>query len=198
MIAVGITQRREPVPGYGEHRAELDERWPVLLRKCGMLAVPLPNQASIAVEMASSLALPALIFSGGGNLAGHGGDIARDETERALLAWAIEHNIPVLGVCRGMQLILDAFDLELIPVPGHVGRRHLLSGPAGGRTVNSFHHLAAVEVGPPFCATAWAGEVVESVEHPGARIIGVMWHPEREAPFDPADVALIRRALGRT
>ena len=143
MIAVGITQRREPVPGYGEHRAELDERWPVLLRKCGMLAVPLPNQASIAVEMASSLALPALIFSGGGNLAGHGGDIARDETERALLAWAIEHNIPVLGVCRGMQLILDAFDVEANPGPrarptsppalGPSGRAHRQQLPPPGR-----------------------------------------------------------------
>lgn len=196
MIAVGITQRRESVVANDEHRAELDERWPLLLRECGMFAVPLPNDASIAVEMASWLALPALIVSGGGDLAPYGGEPARDATERALLAWATERDLPVLGVCRGMQLILDSFDQRLTAVTGHVGRRHPLSGPVGGRSVNSFHRLAAVEVEQPLRVTAWTGNVVEAVEHRRARLTGVMWHPEREAPFDPADLALIRRALG--
>ncbi len=136
-----------------------------------------------------------MVLSGGGDLQRYGGDEpGRDATEQAVLGLALERDLPVLGVCRGMQAVVEHFGGQLVEVDGHVGARHALS--ESPRTVNSYHRLAAVEVAAPLVAIAHVGPVVEAVRHLQARIIGVMWHPEREARFDEADVAMFRECFG--
>ncbi len=194
---VGITQRSLAPTEFGELRYGLDRRWFSFLAGCGLVAVPLPNLAEVAVDSARVLGLRGIVFSGGDNLAAYGGPACgRDETERALLGWATDTGVPVLGVCRGAQLLLDAFGVGLVPVGGHVATRHVIDGDAAPRTVNSYHRYAAHAVTPPLRITATAGDVVEAFEHRDAPVAGIMWHPEREDTVDPEDVLLFRRMFG--
>jgi N5-(cytidine 5'-diphosphoramidyl)-L-glutamine hydrolase len=194
MSIVGITQRSLPQTESGELRYGLDSRWFSFLAACGLVPVPLPNLAGPAVHTARALPVGGLVLSGGEDLASYGGPSpGRDGTERALLGWAMASGVPVLGVCRGAQLLLDAFGEKLAPVDGHVATRHVISG---GRSVNSYHRYAARSVTGPLRVTAAGGGVVEAFEHRHARVGGIMWHPEREDSPDPEDVALFRRLLG--
>jgi gamma-glutamyl-gamma-aminobutyrate hydrolase PuuD len=193
MTAVGITQRSLPPNEFGERRYALDVRWFPFLAACGLTAVPLPNvpgaAVGTAVGIAEELGLCGVILSGGDDLACYGGPCPeRDETERQLLAWAMRRDLPVLGVCRGMQLLVDAFGGTLAPVDGHVATRHDVRTAAGVRNVNSYHRLAAHTVPPVLEVTASCADVVEGVRHRAAAVHGVMWHAEREDVLDEQDV----------
>jgi putative glutamine amidotransferase len=131
----------------------------------------------------------------------------RDRAEILLLRAATERGLPLLGVCRGMQLMAVAYGGRLhqhLPdVLGHHGHRPV-SGPkfgwhpvelvSGSRaqailgdrvTVNSFHHQGVKDPGR-LQATGWCPEdtlieVVEDPELPFA--LGVQWHPEDTDDF---------------
>jgi putative glutamine amidotransferase len=124
----------------------------------------------------------------------------RDAGELALLGAALRADLPVLGVCRGMQLLTVAAGGSLNqhlpetcgherhqPAPGRYGdhpvtvvegsRLHAILGPAPH--VNSYHHQAVVDPGT-LAVTAHADDgVIEAVEDPARRfVLGVQWHPE--------------------
>jgi len=195
--AVGITQRSLAPTEFGERRYGLDRRWFSFLAGCGLVAVPLPNIAEVAVAGARALGLRGIVFSGGDDLAAYGGPACgRDETERALLGWATDAEVPVLGVCRGAQLLLDAFGVRLAPVDGHVATRHMIDGDTAPRMVNSYHRYAAHTVTAPLRITATCGDVVEAFTHRDAHVAGIMWHPEREDTVAAEDVLLFRTMFG--
>lgn len=131
----------------------------------------------------------------------------RDGFELKLLGRAVEKGIPVLGICRGCQLINVFFkgsliyDLESIRNVNHrkmsegIMRMHdvkisdnshllRLIGKNEG-TVTSSHHQAVDRPGEGLrvCAKAPDG-VIEGVEHESGKIIGVQWHPERFADYE--------------
>lgn len=124
----------------------------------------------------------------------------RDAGEHTLLAAALERDLPVLGVCRGMQLLAAAaggrLHQHLPDVVGHEKHRpapgvygtHGVRFAAGSRIaelmgddteVNSYHHQAVADAGS-LTVTGWADDgVVEAVEDPARRfLLGVQWHPE--------------------
>jgi N5-(cytidine 5'-diphosphoramidyl)-L-glutamine hydrolase len=195
---VGITQRDLPPNEYGEVRYALDVRWYAFLAVCGAVVVPLPGDAEQALRTVAHLGLDALVLSGGDDLAAYGGGApARDRAEQALLRWAIDEDVPVIGVCRGMQLIAHSFGTPLIPVSGHAAVRHEITTSAGERRdVNSYHRFGVRDVVPPLEADAVCGNVVEQMHHRSARVVGIMWHPEREERFCSQDVALMETLLG--
>lgn len=195
---IGVTQRVVVDPHHGERRDALDQRWPVLLAEAGLGAVSLPNTPELAIELASAVQVAGVLLTGGNDLAAYGGDTPeRDATEAALLAWARKRQLPVLGVCRGMQIIQHNFGVPLEQAEGHVTASHDAVVAGAPRAVNSYHHyLARTSVpGLRIWATAWDGGV-EAVKHEHEPIVGVMWHPERCAPFDARDLALLRSHFG--
>ncbi|MFD7666053.1 gamma-glutamyl-gamma-aminobutyrate hydrolase family protein [Streptomyces sp. NPDC059788] len=198
MTLIGISQRSLPPNEFGERRYALDVRWFPLLHACGLTPVPLPNDPRLALHTARAAGLRGLLLTGGDDLAEYGGPTPeRDRTEQALLAWAVDRDLPVLGVCRGTQIILRSYGAELVPVDGHVATRHAIRTEGGAiRTVNSYHRMAALAAPPPLLATATCDGTVEAVRHRHARVEGIMWHPEREAEPDPLDLRTLRRVLG--
>jgi putative glutamine amidotransferase len=132
----------------------------------------------------------------------------RDAWELALVEAARELTVPVLGVCRGMQLLAVAsggvLEQHLPDVVGH--EHHSPGGPdfgdvavrvsPGSRTGSlvgealtvTCHHHQAVTAHPGLEAVAWADDgTVEAVEAPGDWFcVGVQWHPETTA-----DVGLV-------
>lgn len=128
-------------------------------------------------------------------------DAARDAVELALYRAARERRLPILAICRGIQLVNVAEGGTLyqdLPTEhpssvAHAGTnaRHglrvepgsLLERVAGHPArVNSRHHQAVKDLGPPLRAVAWAEDgVIEGVEFLDAAagwLLGVQWHPE--------------------
>lgn len=198
MKPVLYTQRVEIVKSYNERRDCADQNIPRFLSFCGYLPVPAPNIRDISVELCSRLMPAGIVLTGGNSLVKYGGDAPeRDEMERKLLEYAIKHDIPVYGFCRGMQVILDYFGCSLEAVQDHVAVRHRLTGEFGEIEVNSFHNQACREIKEPLKALAWTEDgVIEAVEYPGKRILGTMWHPERESEFTDSDVSRVRELFG--
>jgi putative glutamine amidotransferase len=198
MKAVGVTQRVEIVSGYGERRDCLDQAWAKFLISCDLLPVPLPNDAKAAVALCEISGIAGLVLTGGNDLVALGGDAPeRDETENALLDFAERHSLPVLGVCRGMQVIQERAGTSLRRVEGHVAPRQVIRVNGESAEVNSYHHFGAVESQPPLDVWAIAEDgVVKAIRHSAKQITGIMWHPERCSPFHAADLELFRQVFG--
>ena len=197
MKAVAITQRVSVVRSYGERRDCLDQAWTTFLAACGLLPVLLPNVTETALALCEVTGVAGLVLTGGNDLAALGGDAPeRDAVENALLDWAERRALPVLGVCRGMQVIQQRFAIALRRVEGHVAERQVIRIDGEPREVNSYHHFAAFDSRPPLNVWAVADDgVIEAIRHSSQPMTGIMWHPERSAPFSPADVALFRRVF---
>jgi N5-(cytidine 5'-diphosphoramidyl)-L-glutamine hydrolase len=197
MRMVAITQRVTVVPEHGERRDCLDQAWPRFLAACGLLPLAMPNVAAVALAMVRDANVAGLVLTGGNDLAALGGDAPeRDATENALLDDAESRGLPVLAVCRGMQLVQQRCAIPLLRVEGHVTRRQTIRIDGEPAEVNSYHRFAASETRPPLDVWALAADgVVKAVRHSARPLTGIMWHPERNTPFAAADIALFRRVF---
>jgi microsomal dipeptidase-like Zn-dependent dipeptidase/gamma-glutamyl-gamma-aminobutyrate hydrolase PuuD len=164
--------------------------------------------------------LDGLIFSGGGDIDPHflsedpaaeldGVDSSRDTYDLLLLRLAFNRQLPIMGICRGHQLINVAFGGTLYQDIhtrfSAVALQHSQSEPRDCAThtvaianipsklraitqgkdilhVNSLHHQAVKDIAPGFIATATAPDGInEALEHPEYPIFSVQWHPEQMA-----------------
>jgi len=140
----------------------------------------------------------------------------RDAFEIALLDAAVGAGLPVLGICRGPQLINiaaggtlhqhlpehaatdgppDATPHTVTTVDGSQLRR--MYGPEVA--VNSLHHQAVDQLGAGYVATAHSPDgIIEGIEHTELPILAVQWHPElmAEALVDPCFRWLVDNASG--
>jgi gamma-glutamyl-gamma-aminobutyrate hydrolase PuuD len=197
MQTVAITQRVSVVPEYGERRDCLDQAWPRFLAACGLAPLALPNVFEVAMALYAEADVTGLVLTGGNTLAALGGDAPeRDAIENALLDAAESRGLPVLAVCRGMQLIQHRCAIPLRRVEGHVTPSQVIRVDGQPTEVNSYHRFAAFESRPPLDVWAVAEDgVVKAVRHAAQPITGIMWHPERMNPFTAADVTLFRRVF---
>lgn len=195
---IALSQRVDIVPSRGERRDALDQAWAGLLGDLGLVPLPVPNQPDLVERLYAACPWDAVLLTGGNTLAAYGGDAPeRDETESRLIALARRQRLPLLGVCRGMQMLLHVLGGRLHPVDGHVARRHDVDTPQGARTVNSFHALAVTEAPPGITVTARAADgVIEAFRHDTEPLAGMMWHPERETPAAPLDTAFLKAFFG--
>jgi len=195
-VNIGISQRVDNIEAHNEWRDALDQRMNAWVIEAGFIPVPVPNSL---VDMSlsgdsqpmlerwlHSLHIDALLLSGGNDI---GSVPHRDLTERYLLRWAEKNSKPVLGICRGMQMIGTYSGVELIHADGHVNTRHQLNinydyGQSLPKSVNSYHNLVLQECPTQFevLATSEDGNI-EAIMHRELSWEGWMWHPEREEKF---------------
>jgi N5-(cytidine 5'-diphosphoramidyl)-L-glutamine hydrolase len=187
MRVVLASQRVVVDPQHGERRDALDQRWSEFLAAAGFMCVALPNNPKIAAAFVEALEPAGVLLTGGGDLASLGGDAPeREASEEIAIAWALAHNRPVYGVCRGFQFLLARAGVKLARVPGHVAVRHALDD---GTSVNSFHDWGTTHVPTGWTAIARAADgTLEAARADDAILAGQMWHPEREMPFAARDI----------
>ena len=128
----------------------------------------------------------------------------RDRTEDILLEHALEVDLPVLGVCRGLQRINEILGGTLTPVEGHVHGEHTISFQpewhdiyGTNATVNSYHNTSiSVDGLAPALRSAGTDPdgMIEAVYMPGKSVAGIMWHPERSGSPE-ADWSLMQRLV---
>ena len=213
--------RQHPLIGitgnFGEKGCELAEGYYLSVVKAGgtPVAIPPHNDKEALVTLLETL--DGILFSGGGDinplLLGeeplpqlHSVCPKRDEAELFLAREAFHRQIPMLGICRGIQVMAAALDGKVfqdIYVQGEGAKikhsqdmpRHNVShtvtieegsmlqsifGNKQTLPVNSFHHQAVSNPGPHLKVSALSPdgiiEAVESSEHKA--LLGIQWHPE--------------------
>ncbi|HBY62429.1 MAG TPA: gamma-glutamyl-gamma-aminobutyrate hydrolase [Solibacterales bacterium] len=181
------------------------------LRRVGLEPFDITPSAPRAMD-----GLDGLVLSGGSDF---GDDDARDELEAACLQQALAARIPVLGICRGLQMMNIVLGGKLRKhVDNHrfpgVDRVHTIDIVPGSRlasifqgakwAVNSRHHqaLEPLAVAKGFRVTASAPDkVIEAAELEGeAFVVGVQWHPEDridtgDLPLFEAFAEAVRKAV---
>jgi putative glutamine amidotransferase len=190
------------------------------VQRAGAMALMLAPDPQLTVDPSEALDLiDGLLLAGGADIdpaaygeARHVETVAtvpeRDAFELALVRAAIERDMPVLGICRGMQLINVALGgtlLQHLPERfGHSEHRRVigsfdgadhqarllegsLAARAAGETLHStksHHHQGVDRVGTGLLVsgTSVMDELPEAIELPGRRfVLGVQWHPEADA-----------------
>lgn len=198
---VAVSQRVDEYPARGETRDALDQHLTVWLVQGGFAPVPVPNRLGdeLAVHAWLDAMSPCAVILSGGNDLGQAPE--RDKTETALITYADKKHLPLLGICRGMQMLAQHCGAQLTMVKDHVRVRHELVGSDGvtlPQAVNSFHNW-----GLKFCpadlapiATCTDG-TVEAFAHSSRPWEGWMWHPEREDPFNPIDMRRFKALVAK-
>jgi len=219
-ILIGISQRVVQSELYTERRDVLDQAWSHFMNECGFDFVPIPNNHSNPVTYLKKLGISALILSGGGNVSNKLMtcsdqktkvpldllDIApeRDILEHKLLKESLKSGWPVIGVCRGMQVINLFHGGYIEQLPGHSGTNHSLfikTTKDGNKIfdlqVNSYHDLGIPVhgLGQGLKEIALSGSYVEAFIHDKYLHAGIMWHPERNNSWSKRDITFFKDFL---
>ena len=199
---VAVSQRVDKNNHRNEVRDMLDHRIVSFLKEVGAIALPVPNNLPLSSEdrgLSASLELflkktlpNAIVLTGGNDL---GECKERDGTERLLLDYAEKSNLPVLGICRGMQLMASRAGATLSKVSGHAHSRHKLNGIISSE-VNSYHNYAIKTCPKNYTVLAkTCDQSIEAIRHAWLPWEGWMWHPERECSFVREDIERARLIL---
>lgn len=156
----------------------------------------LPNIEGEILKYIKNIDLDGFILSGGEDF---GVNSSRDKTEILILQYAIDNNKPILGVCRGMQLICNFFGGEILNgndefKNNHVAKNHDIIYKNNVYNVNSFHKNEINRITlPPNLTIIATNKIDNSIEAiSDNNILGLMWHPERSNSSVELNISLIK------
>jgi putative glutamine amidotransferase len=202
------------------------KRYEDAARAGGVEPVPVPTESPISLDGFAGLLLMGGTdvnpkrYGAAAQAATDSPDDERDEIELELIHNAIENDLPIFAICRGLQILNVYHGGTLIQhlssadrhdsrnqdpgVPVHdvnIEPGSLLADIAGGTCwrINSRHHQAAEKIGDGLRISAHDSEdgTVEGLERPDRRfVVAVQWHPEDQVLGDPEQMRLFRRFAG--
>jgi len=224
-----ITQRHV-VNLYGDWTDCLEDNYIAYLERFGLNLFPVSNVSERLDEIVSVIKPSGIVLTGGGDVdpSLYGGQACnvfpvvsteRDRCESKLLEIAIRNDIPVLGICRGMQFINVFFGGKLITAIKDIDTRGAHGVPCKhdiriidnlsfknfGNSkfqVNSYHNQGILQDGLGAELEAFALyeelDLIEAFSHLRYPIAGVQWHPERPESSEILDSMLLKGFISRT
>ncbi len=197
LTVIAVTQRVSRNERYVESRDCLDQRLNEWLLEAGYLPIPVPNNLGHQISSWLSVVKPnGILLSGGEDV---GACPERDATEKQLLNHANKNHLPVLGICRGIQMLSVYFGGKLKKLSGHVSKIHPIKGELVEKNklpsmVNSFHNWTLETCPDPYVVTATDSMGnIEAIKHTKLSWEGWMWHPEREPVFRDVELSRARK-----
>lgn len=204
MKKIVITQRLLETKDYFEVREALDIKWGKLFKELGFLPIVLPIECDFE-EYFDNIDIEGIFLTGGNDLGCLNNNYLsekRDTFEKRLLEYGIKNEIPIFGVCRGMQIIGEYFGASFVKIQNHVSVKHSLILNKNSKymnelskinKVNSFHNYAIDDIDDNFFVSAKSSDgIIKAIEHKRYKIFAQMWHTEREEPFIKDEVNLIK------
>mgnify|MGYP001220875488 CR=1 FL=1 len=192
-LRIGISLRIDKIQSYNENRDAISQEWTTLLEKCDITPILIPNSLKNIKNFLQELEIKGIILSGGDNI---GEFPERDRTENELIEYSLKNELPILGVCRGMQILNKFFGGGVIKNESnnHVKLNHKITilnskfkkvFDNSKMEVNSYHNniirKSELNNDSDIFAIDERDNTIEGFFHLKYPIFGVMWHPERKS-----------------
>lgn len=204
MKKIAVTQRLINNESYIEVREALDVKYSNLISECGFLPIVLPYEVDFR-KYFSEINIDGVLLTGGNDLNCCNQNAIsqrRDNYEKEILKYCITNDIPVFGICRGMQIIAEYFGSSFKKVENQVNVQYELTINEESRykiylerlmKVNSYHNFGIDKLSNELRVSAYnKDDIIKAIEHKEYRVFGQMWHSEREIPFIKNEIELIK------
>lgn len=211
-IRIAVSMRVVKAFDYDEPRDAISHDWIRFFEKNNWDFILVTNCMNNVCRYLDDLKVNSILLSNGNDVIelkseflSLGQSIERDKTEKAMLNWAIESNLPVLGVCRGLHLVNVYFGgsikYNLKNSKGykvnHIAKTHLIEiidpttqefFSTNSAMVNSYHEHGVTEEKLakkliPFAITS--DRIIEGFYLRDKPILAIQWHPERQLENNP-------------
>lgn len=194
------------VSSHGEWRDTIDQRISQLIESLGGVPIAMPNNLQSPDMFIDKIRPDLFILTGGNTVSSMLYDkegtrertYVRDETEYVLLKYASNHRVPLLGICRGFQMMNVFWGGSLKSCSGHIGTRHRIKVYELECEINSYHEqgIYKEQLAPKFIPIATAEDnVIEAAKHKELPMIGIQWHPERENSLQEVDRLILSELM---
>lgn len=164
---------------------KLDLDWYEYASKLGFNLIPLSYKTNFSFFKKTKI--DGVIFSGGNSLNKYekkNENLLRDKFEIKLFKYLYKKNLPILAVCRGMQLISSLNKTKLIKTKNHVTKGHdIILNYNKIINVNSYHTYLIKKIPSQFKLLAQhkKDKSIEAMTHKNKKILCLMFHPERKS-----------------
>ncbi len=173
--------------------------------KFNISLIPISNKKyseKLLLDIIDNTKAKILILTGGNNISKNLNKNNRDILEKKLIKIFLKKRYPILGICRGMQILNVFFNGKISKIDGHVRKNHKLIIDKNfdyflPKTVNSYHNFAITQKNLSKVFEPIAFDIkgnIESFINIQRKCLGIMWHPERDKRVKK-DYKLIKKII---
>jgi N5-(cytidine 5'-diphosphoramidyl)-L-glutamine hydrolase len=179
---------------FNTHIDFLDHNWINFFNEKNFFFRNIPNSIQVVNRLLKQKKkIDLIILPGGNDLFGHTRlTKTRFDVEKKLIKFSIKKKIPLLGICRGMQVINYYFGGKIVKIKGHMKKKNIIDIKQDlfkkkKILVNCFHNYCITQ--KSLCKNFSVlgtdkDKNIEMFKHNKYKILGVMWHPEREKNYN--------------
>ena len=195
MKKIIITQRYERIGNFKELRDNLDARLSETIEKLGFIPILLPNKLKNIENYLQKISPHRIVVSGGGDPQKK--DL-RHKNEKKIIKYSIKKKLPIIGICRGAQVLNIYYGGKIKKIKNHVKKKHRIFGNLVKKKkiyTNSYHDYGFDEklLARNFKILAYSfDKIVKCFCHKKYKILGIMWHPERNKTISNFDKKIIK------